>query len=281
MCGSFGRTVRDNAADAKSAFALGSNAYTVAFGRFITGAFFLGLYLMVHPGSTLKVSPAQLKRIAVLSLFFSAIPYLLYASYQYIDSGLATTLHFTYPVAVVLISAFLFRSRISTKSILCILICIAGILCLYTPGGTVDPRGAFLAAASGVVYAGYIVGVEKSGLKSIPVLNVIFWLALFSAVEVLVFGLFTDNLRFDIPKKVWILYAGLGLIAMVLAATLFQIGILRCGAVKSSMLSTVEPVTGVLIGAIVFKEVLTLRSIAGIILILLAVCILALPGSTG
>ena len=36
---------------AKSAFALGSNAYTVAFGRFITGAFFLGLYLMVHPGS--------------------------------------------------------------------------------------------------------------------------------------------------------------------------------------------------------------------------------------
>ena len=150
------------------------------------------------------MSPAQLKRIAVLSLFFSAIPCLLYASYQYIDSGLATTLHFTYPVAVVLISAFLFRSRISTKSILCILICIAGIL-----------------------------------------------------------------------------YAGLGLIAMVLAATLFQIGILRCGAVKSSMLSTVEPVTGVLIGAIVFKEVLTLRSIAGIILILLAVCILALPGSTG
>ena len=81
---------------AKSAYALGSNAYTVAFGRFSTGALFSGIILLVRYGTVFKVSSKQLIKIAVLSTFFSAMPCMLYGSYRYIDSGLATTLHFTY-----------------------------------------------------------------------------------------------------------------------------------------------------------------------------------------
>lgn len=138
-------------------------------------------------------------------------------------------------------------------------------------------RGVLVAAASGVVYAGYIAGMERIGLKELPVLTIIFWLSLFSAAEVFLFSLFTGQLCLVLPWQVWIPYTGLGLIAMVLATSLFQIGILRCGGVKSSLLSTVEPVTGVLIGMIAFHETLSGRSIAGIILIILAVCILAVP----
>lgn len=51
---------------------------------------------------------------------------------------------------------------------------------------------------------------------------------------------------------------------------------MKCGGVKSSMLSTVEPVTGVLIGALIFRETITVQSLTGIILILLSVVLLTL-----
>ena len=63
---------------------------------------------------------------------------------------------------------------------------------------------------------------------------------------------------------------------MVIGASLFQLGIMKCGGVKSSMLSTVEPVTGVLIGALIFRETITVQSLTGIILTLLSVVLLTL-----
>ena len=266
---------------AKSAYALGSNAYTVAFGRFSTGALFSGIILLVRFGTVFKVSRKQLIKIAVLSIFFSAMPCMLYGSYRYIDSGLATTLHFTYPIIVMLISVLVFKTKFSGRSVLCLLMCAAGILCLCNSGGSMDGRGMLLAAGSGAVYAVYISGVEHSGLKELPVLLIIFWLSVFSAAEIMLFSVPRHQLLLTLPWRVWISYTGLGLVAMVIAASLFQLGIKKCGGVKSSMLSTIEPVTGVLIGALIFQEKITVRSAIGMILILLSVLLLTLADSKG
>ena len=261
---------------AKSAYALGSNAYTVAFGRFFTGALVSGLVLLMRYGTIFKIAAKQLAKVAVLSIFFSAMPCMLYGSYRYIDSGLATTLHFTYPIIVMLISVFVFRAKFSRTGMICLFMCVAGILCLCNSEGNMDSRGIFLAAGSGVVYAVYISGIDRSGLKELPVMVIIFWLSLFSAAEILLFSFPQHQLLFALPWQVWISYTGLGLVAMVIAASLFQIGIMKCGGVKSSMLSTVEPVTGVLIGALIFQEKITVKSAKGIILILLSVLFLTL-----
>ena len=154
--------------------------------------------------------------------------------------------------------------------------CIVGILCFCNSEGNIDSRGILLAAGSGAVYAIYISGVDRSGLRELPVLEIIFWLSLFSAVEIVLFSLPQHQLFLALPWKVWIPYTGLGLVAMVIAASLFQLGIMKCGGVKSSLLSTVEPVTGVLIGALVFQEKITVQSSVGIILILLSVLFLTL-----
>lgn len=261
---------------AKTAYTLGSNAYTVAFGRFFTGAVASGVVILIRYGTVYKITARQLAKIAVLSVFFAAMPCMLYGSYRYIDSGLATTLHFTYPIIVMLISVFVFRMKFSRTGMLCLLMCAAGIMCLCNSEGNMDSRGLLLAAGSGVVYAVYISGIDRSGLKELPVMVIIFWLSLFSAAEILLFSFPQNQLLLALPWQVWISYTSLGLIAMVIAASLFQIGIMKCGGVKSSMLSTVEPVTGVLIGALVFQETITVKSAIGIVLILLSVLFLTL-----
>ena len=261
----------------RAAYSLGSNAVTVAFGRFLTGAVFSGICLLLRYRTVFGLTKRQLRNIAMLSLFFSAMPCLLYGSYRYIDSGLATTLHFTYPVAVMLISAAVFREHIGRTSLICILLCVSGILLLSQSQGNANLRGMLLAAGSGVVYAVYIIGVDRCGLKKLPVLLIIFLLSVFSAIEVFFISLPSRSLLLGLPAKVWIPYTALGLIAMVIAASLFQLGIMKCGGVKSSMLSTVEPVTGVVIGVLIFHEQLNVKIAGGILLILLSVVILIRP----
>lgn len=262
---------------AKSAFALGSNAYTTAFGRFASGALVALLMILILPKQTLRIDLAQFRSLTVLSLFYAATPVLLYSSYQSIDSGLASTLHFTYPVAVMLLSALLFHERIGKKELLCAALCMGGILLLYTPGAKAGLSGIAVAALSGLFYAGYIVGVGRSKLQGLSVLTLTFWLSLLSATELFVFSLCTNKLLLQLPGKVWIPYFGLGIFATVLALALFQIGVFLCGPVKASLFSTFEPLTGVVIGIILFHERLTAKSCFGIAFILAAAVLLVIP----
>ena len=262
---------------AKQAFTLGSNAYTTAFGRFATGAVIAGLVILLHPKQTIRINKKQFRALLLLSLFYAATPVLIYSSYQSIDSGLASTLHFTYPIAVMLLSTLLFRERIGKRKLLYAILCMSGVLLLYSPGSKADVTGMVLAASSGLVYAGYIVALGKSGLKGLSVLTMTFWLSFLSAAEIFAFSLCTGNLTLDLPKAVWLSYLGLGLFATVLALALFQIGVFLCGPVNASLLSTFEPLTGVVIGILVFHETLTAKSTCGLLLILLAVILLGLP----
>ena len=262
---------------AKTAFRLGSNAYTTAFGRFSTGAVVSLLLILILPKESLRVSIAQLRTLLLLALFYAATPVLLYSSYTRIDSGLASTLHFTYPVAVMLLSVLFLKERIGTRQALCAGICTLGILLLYQPGAHMDPSGMAIAALSGIVYAGYIVALGKSGLKGLSVLKLTFWLSFLSALYIFVFSLVSGNLVLALPAQVWVPYTGLGVFATVLALALFQIGVFLCGPVKASLLSTFEPLTGILIGAILYHEALSLRTCLGIGAILGAVVLLALP----
>lgn len=260
----------------KAAYSMGSNAFTVSFGRFVTGAFFSGLYVLFRYGTVFSISRRQLGKIAFLAVFFSALPCILYASYNYIDSGLATTLHFTYPVVVTLISALIFKTKIGKTNIICVALCMAGVLLMYNAQGAGNSTGMVLALLSGLVYSIYIVGLEHSGLKELPVLLVVFWLLLFCTIWLLLFNIPTHFLVLNIGWKVWIPYTGLGLVASVVGVSFFQMGVARCGAIRTSLFSTVEPITSVIIGVIAFGETLGLRNLVGIICILGAVSFLVI-----
>ena len=69
----------------------------------------------------------------------------------------------------------------------------------------------------------------------------------------------------------------LAFFATVIALVLFQKGAFLCGALTASLLSTFEPLTGVIIGLIVFKEEMTWKLGMGIFLILFSTILVVLP----
>lgn len=259
------------------AYAHGSNAYTVAFGRFFFGSIVLGLACFALPDCSMKISRSQFLALLKLSAPYALMPILLYASYTYIDSGMATTLHFTYPVAVMVIMAIFFKTRPNVKQIICAVLCVGGMALLYTPNGQVRVEGILLAVASGLIYAVYIVLLGKSSVKSLHSLVLAFWISLLSAAEIGTIALFSGNLVFTLDTTGWVAEIGLALFATVFALVLFQKGVFLCGEVKASLFSTFEPLTGIMIGVLVFHEALTAKEMIGMVGILTAAVLLVMP----
>ena len=255
----------------------GCNSLTQTFARLAAGIviFFI---LLVCSGSgsvreKLRLSRRELKDILICCIGYGLIGPLLFASYNYLASGLATTLHFVYPVLVV-VACIAFRyERANRRKLVCCALCFAGILCFYTPGGDVSAYGVFLALASGVAWAYYIVHLNSSGLVTMAPFKLAFWLCVFSAV--LVGGITLAMGEFVWPSTAFTRGAlALYCCVSTAASLLFQLGNRFIGAQSASMLSTFEPLTSVVIGILVYHEVLTVRLGIGIFCILLAVFLL-------
>ena len=262
---------------ARIAYAHGSNAYTVAFTRFFFGSIVLSIIIFALPNCTIKISINQFLTLLKLSIPYAAMPILLYMSYTYIDSGMATTLHFTYPIAVMLIMVIFCKTRLDAKQIVCAVLCVGGMTMLYTPNGQISVQGILLAVVSGIVYAVYIVLLGKSNAKELNSFVLAFWVSMLSTVEIGLIAFFTRNLVFHLDVFGWAAEIGMALSATVFALVLFQKGVFLCGEVKASLFSTFEPLSGIVIGVIVFHEVLSIKEMIGMIGILAAAVLLVIP----
>ena len=105
------------------------------------------LYLIVRYKYkiSLKITGREFRKILVLSLCCAGTPLLLFQSYRYIPSGMATTIHFVYPILVLLGCVVFYRERLTVKKSVCAALCLLGILFFYTPGESGSPAGVALA----------------------------------------------------------------------------------------------------------------------------------------
>ena len=141
---------------AKIIYAHGGDAYSLLVLRFfVSGIVFAIISMLI--GTGMKLSKDEFLSVLILSVPETGMCILLFVSYSYISSGLASTLHFSYPAAVILLELLIFRKKISKIKLLCLIFCAIGIVVFYQPDGNINILGMVLALASGVGYAIYII----------------------------------------------------------------------------------------------------------------------------
>ena len=257
---------------AKIIYAHGGNAYGLLFLRFlISGTVFTVISMFLGTGMRLKRQ--ELISILILSVPETVMCILLFLSYSYISSGLASTLHFSYPAAVILLEILIFRRKISKIKLLCLLFCAAGIAVFYHPDGNINIFGMVIALASGVGYAIYIIILTHGKSSRIPVVKMSAWLSLLVATEIAIVMLVLGKFRFDMDVTAWgtgIFMAG---VVSTSALCAFQVGAPMCGAQSAALLSTIEPVSSILLGVIFLGESMNIRIFIGICLILFSIVI--------
>lgn len=231
------------------------------------------LYVMMKADKkSLRLTKTELKRVIILSVFGGAFPMiLLYMSYSYISAGLATTLHFIYPLIIVIASSFLFRERMTKIKLAAVILVTIGVFLFVDISKASNIKGIILALLSGIFYSFYVIYIEKSGLDSMDYLKLTFYYLVIMSVSTLIFGLCVHGISFDMSPKAWAYSVLISFLVTILAVPLFQIGVRNEGASTAGILSTFEPITSIALGAMFLGEIVGVWQLIGGCMILTGV----------
>lgn len=225
--------------------------------------------LMKTNGVSMKLSACEKKRIVLLGVFGGAIPILLlYASYNFISTGLATTLHFIYPLITVIASALLYKEKIPMMKIVSSAAVTIGIFLFADIESASDTFGILLALLSGICYSFYVVYIERSGLDEMDYRKLTFYVLIIMSVSSFLCGVVSGGMSFKFTMTGWIFAAAVSLVVTLGAMPLFQAGVRYEGASTAGIISTVEPITSVIMGAVFLGEKMGVGQIIGIGIIL-------------
>ena len=256
-------------------YAEGINRESVVFMRNFLALPLLALLTQCQSRS-FKIPVRALPEIVVLALMGCCVtPLLLYGSYQYIATGVATIFHFIYPAVVVVIGVTILRKKPNWGMIWAVLLCVVGICMFYNPKEPLNWTGCALALVSGVTYAIYVVLLSVFRHKDVSGFNLSFYVSVVCAAIMLVVCLVTDKLTLPTTMTGWLLCALLALVINVGAVVLFQKGTFYIGGERASVLSTVEPLTGVILGITMLEEKITFFAAIGAVLVIVACIMIA------
>ena len=195
---------------------------------------------------------------------------LLTYSYQYLDVGIATTLHFLYPLFAAVLGVVCFREKIPLYKWIAFAVASLSVS-MFATGVQAGGQwiGIVLAAASGICFALYMLITEKADLTQIDPVVFVFYVSAVSTVGCLFMGV-SGSLTESIPIKALIVLALCAIINNVLAFALQQQGVKYLGAAMTALFSLFEPIFSCVFGAIFLQQAMSLKSGAGIVLILLS-----------
>lgn len=255
-------------------FSYGNNPITLTFFRSCLILPIL-VILMRKNRVSFKCSFDEYLKILIIALFGSVLTtLLLYSSYQYIGVGTSTTLHFLYPLFVMLICRYVFKDKLNKMQIIALVVALSGVLMFINLNDLTKLKGIVMALASGVTFSIYLVGIEKFRLSKMNNYKISFYFALCVSISLFIFGTITGQLNFEQPIVSYLLMFVVAFLAQFLGVIFLKNGISILGSSLASIFSMFEPVSSVIFGALFLHETVTIAKIIGCILILSGVSML-------
>lgn len=258
---------------ANLSYAGGNNGVNMALLRAVIPLpILLVLGHMTAPGY--RASGRQIGRGAMLGVLQFGCTLMLYTSYSYIPVGIATTLHFLYPLFVMLYHLVRYRENPGWMKWLGLFLSLGGAMLLVETGDSgLSPFGMTLALLSGVVFAAYIILLQREADQPLPLYHLMTATSLSGAVLCAALGLMTGSLTISLTPQAWMYAAATALLVSIGGSAVFQAGVRIVGDSDAAIYSLLEPLTSIVFGLILLGEMITLRKGASCALILMGLLI--------
>ena len=249
---------------------------SILFYRFLFAAIALSGMLLAKKES-FRTEMRNLPILILLGAFYTGSAMFLFWGYNFMAAGIATTLHFTYPIFVTLFMLFVFtlfiRHTIHLEGL-----AICGVARLSIDGGEMrlNGLGVIIVLLSAVAYALYIVTVNKSRVHDMPGRKLTFYVFIVSTSLFFIKAQAGTGIQPipDLPSFINLVLLAF-LPTVVSNITLVQ-AVHHIGSTLTSVLGATEPVTAVCVGVLVFGEPFTPHLALGILLIIIAVTLIIL-----
>ena len=256
-------------------YSAGMSVDTVLLYRYSLAVLVLGIMMKVQKQS-FAIKRVDVLPLCIMGLLFAFSSLFLFMSYNYMDAGIASTILFVYPVLVAIIMAVVFKEKVSPITMFSIALAFVGIsmLCKSPGGQTLSLVGITFVFLSSLSYAIYIVGVNRSSLKDMPIAKLTFYVLLFGLSVYVVRLQFCTELQVIPTPMLWINAVSLAVFPTVISLVTMTKAIHYIGSTPTAILGALEPVTALFFGVLVFGEQLTPRIILGILMVITAVTLI-------
>ncbi|HGI2842734.1 TPA: DMT family transporter [Streptococcus agalactiae] len=246
----------------------------------ITGIFLLSLARSKQKEHLLAAwkQPKFLKQVLLFSIFGLVLnQYAFLRAIHLTNAGTATVLQYMAPILILSIVCILNRQRPTSFEIIAIAMAILGTYMIATHGKlgslAITPKGLMWGLGSAITYSIYIL---------LPVKLIHEW----GSTIVIGSGMFIGGILFSLVTKAWqyplqinvmsiLAYIGIIGIGTIFAYTFFLKGVSIVGAVKGSLLASVEPVSSVFLTVLVLGEIFYPIDLLGMLFIFLAVTLIS------
>lgn len=251
-------------------YAEGMLPLSVLFYRFAFAAVLTGLVLPLT-GNTFRLPVKYLLPTIVAGILMALTCLLWFLSFRIMDTGIAATMLFVYPALVAVIMWGVFREKLNTFTIAGIVTAFGGVILLCQSGGnSISIAGIALIMGSALAYAVYIVLVKVSPLKEFSPFTMTFYAMLISVIILLIPLRMGFDLQMLPSWRAFGYATGLALFPSLCAFLFTAIAVKHIGATQTAVLGALEPVTAVTVGILVFHETLTVKTVCGIVMIIMA-----------
>lgn len=253
----------------------GMNFESILIYRYLFACLAIGGLLVLNKQS-LKIRRQDLLPLLFLALLYNISSVFLFWGYKLMPSGVATTIHFMYPVFTTLLMMLLFKEKRSNWRVFAIILAILGVFALSyssNENNTISPIGLLIVLISAFGYGSYLVTLSQLKIK-LNGLHLTFYVFLFAGIILTIGTFFYQGVQ---PIETLKEAKSLILLALI-PTTVSNLALLRSvksiGSTLTSVLGTMEPVTAVCVGIAVFGELFTVNIGIGILLIISAVTLI-------
>ena len=261
----------------------GLSSFEVLAYRWGVAALALGLAALLS-GRQLRIGRRDGGIICLLGIFRALTSLCLVIAYQYIATGVASSIHFLYPLATAIGMALFFFFFFSWKTLVDIMASLAAAVLLLandsSAGRTEGRTGIVTACLSVLFYSSYMIGVRKTRAAQLDSTVLTFYVTLFGAVLFVCCGACTTGIRWVTDGPTWLCILGLALPATAISNITLVQAIKHIGPTLSALFGAMEPLTAMLIGVLAFGEHFTTLTAAGMALVIAAVSSVVLNGAS-
>lgn len=242
----------------------------IALLRAVIGTVSIGIFMLVTKQRlNFKVikKNAPFLLISGAALGFNWI--LLFEAYRYTTIAVATLCYYMAPVFVILLSPIVLKEKLTPTRFICSAVAIIGAVLISgaTVGEGQSFKGILYGLLAAMLYCGII--LTNKFIKNQSSTETTFLQLLISAVIMLPYVVMTQNVTVaDFDGKTIALVLTVGIIHTGIAYVLYFGSVQRIPAQTAAVFSYIDPVSSIILSALILSQQMTAIQIAGTVLIL-------------
>lgn len=258
----------------KVGYQLGYTPLTLQIARFLLAALMLWVVALPRGLARYRVGRRELISLAAQGVGYAMTALGYFSALRYLPASLVAIIFYIHPVITTLAAAGIFGEKITRAKIIALLLALVGTTLVSDPrallSGSLSLVGLAWVLVSSCSYSTFTILGQKTTAGRDPLMVTTYsmtfcglFLALFHPPLYMING--------SLTLPMWGIALGISFICSVLAILFYVVGVSIIGASRTSIVAAAEPLSGLIVSAILLGERLGGWQWLGMAMILLAV----------